>query len=161
MRLVVFCLVTVLFLVCGCANESVVITPQYISNADWNRKAESLDGNRIKIARLKLKQDSVLDPFAAPGQDQLLNRLEVDSAFYWAANVKIKGDESYEGKKIYFNRDNGFYWWDRNRVNKTAVIGDLKKNSWYEFTELNPGHIIVYIDSANKVHRFTINQANY
>jgi hypothetical protein len=153
-------LVTILSLFCGCADEPVVITPQYISNTDWNRKAESLDGNRIKIARLKLKEDSVLDPFAVPGQDQLLKKLEVDSTFYWAANVKIRSGESYEGKKIYFNRDNGFYWWDQNRVRKTAVIGDLMKNSWYEITELYPGHIIVYIDSADKLHRFTINQAN-
>lgn len=71
-------------------------------------------------------------------QQEILDKLEEDTSFMHYTNVKIKQGESYENKKIYFNRDNGFYWGSKSRYNNdsTKIIGNLQKSSWYKFSHL-------------------------
>src|SRR5215212_1672336 len=58
----------------------------------------------------------------------------------WANSItiqKIKEGESYNGKKIYFDRYNGFSWGSKSRNNSgdtTPTIGNLKKINWYRFS---------------------------
>jgi hypothetical protein len=156
MKILFFALILV-----GCYDKRVEITPEYIINENWNKRGEEIGANSIEIKRMSLKKDSTLSPFASLTQLDILNKLEVDSSFIYTANVKIKQHESYKNKKIFFNRDNGFYWWTNKGESKIRVLGKLEKNTWYEITRLNYYFYVVYVDSTDKLHRFVVNLANY
>lgn len=142
----------------GCLdfNRRIEITSEYIVNDNWNKKGEKTGGNSIEIKKMKVKKDSTINPFSNLNQADILGKLEVDSSFIYAANVKIN-----QGKKIYFNRDNGFYWWTDKGWHKTKILGDLQSNTWYEISRISYYYYVVYVDSTNKVHRFVINLSNY
>ena len=110
---------------------------------------------------MKVKEDSIINPFSDLSQAEILDKLEVDSSFIYAANVKIKPGESYKNKRIYFNRDNDFYWWTNQGESKIRVLGKLEANTWYEISRLNYYYYVVYVDSTDRVHRFVVNLANY
>lgn len=153
-----FCLVTIPY----CSNKKIEITSEYIINENWNNKDEYIGSNSIEIKRMKVKKDSMIDPFAELNQADILDKLEVDSSFIYTANVKFKnGEEGSSGKKIYFNGDNGFYWWANQGERKTRVLGKLQTNSWYEISRLSYYYYVIYIDSADKVRQFIVNLANY
>lgn len=111
---------------------------------------------------MKLKEDSTINLFADFNQPEILSKLEYDSSFSYYANVKIKSQESYQNKKIYFNKENDFYWLDDVYGNiKVKTIGKLEKNNWYEISKLKIYSYVLYIDSLDNVHRFTVNLVNY
>lgn len=141
----------------GCINKKIEITREYIVNENWNESA-----NAIKINKMRLKNDSTLD-IANLNQVDVVNRLEEDSSFIYVANVKIKSGEKYSGKRIYFGKDNGFYWWTDGGNNKTKILGDLEKGQWYKFSRLvtYPYYVYIYIDDLNNVHRQDVNLSNY
>jgi len=145
----------------GCFNEKIEITSEYIVNERWNKRGEEVGSNSIEVKRLKQRKDSTIDPFSDLSQVEILHKLETDSSFIYFANVKIKPEESYKNKKIYFNRDNGFYWITNQGNQKTKTLGKLETNNWYEISRLNYYYYVIYIDSVEKVHRFVINVANY
>lgn len=147
----------------GCSlKKETEITSEYIINQNWSKNRGRAGGNSIQIVKLKVKKDSLISPFKNLDQAELLTKLEHDSTFIYSANIKIGAEESYSEKKIYFDKDNGFYWWTNFGNSKTKTIGRLKPNSWYEFTRLKPyPYYIIYIDSAYGVHRFSLNQSNY
>jgi hypothetical protein len=45
--------------------------------------------------------------------------LEDDSAFQYQTRVKVAEGESYDSRRVYFDRDNGFLW-----VNSHGSSGD-------------------------------------
>lgn len=148
--------------VAGCSNKKIEITPEYIINEKWDEHA-----NAIEISKQKVKKDSVINPFSTLYNGDLASKLEDDSSFIFFANVKYNG-EKYSTRKIYFNKDNGFFWREGYLVGKETkstvnVIGALKKNNWYKFSYLvtHPYYVYVYIDNTNKVHRFDVNLSNY
>lgn len=146
----------------GCLDKKIDITPEYIINPNWNKKSEAEGANTIEVKRMKVKKDSIINPFVDLSQSEILDKLEYDSSFSYFANVKIKPEESYQSKRIYFNKENDFYWIRDVYGNvKTKVIGRLEVNNWYEVSKLNYYYYVVYVDSLDKVHRYTINQANY
>jgi hypothetical protein len=167
MRIITFCFIIVLIFV-GCSDKKVEITSEYIINENWNKKKEKDWGNKIEIYKLKVKKDSIINPFIELSQVEILPKLEVDSTFYRYAAIRIEAEKSYGTQPIYFNKYNGFYWntkeWPNNR-DSVKTIGDLQKDSWYRFSELgllaHPYYIYVYVDSSNSVHRFDVNLANY
>ncbi len=111
---------------------------------------------------MKIRKDSTINPFSELAQEEILNKLEEDSLFRWFANAKIKQEDSYKTKKIYFNRDNGFAWFDDIRGTHTRIFGKLEKENWYKFSHLLPIRIMsIYVDSTNNVHRFDVNLASY
>jgi len=153
--------ILLIFMFTGCSDKKIEITSEYIINENWDKKGEQVGSNSIKINRMKLKKDSMINPFSDLSQEDILNKLEEDSSFIYVANIKIRQEESYKGKKIYFNRDNGFYWWTNQGNSKTKILGRLEVGNWYVFSRLNPYYEYVYVDSVNKVHRFNVNLANY
>lgn len=146
----------------GCLNEKIKITPEYIINPNWSKKSEEAGSNTIKIRRMEIKKDSIINPSNNLGQDEILDKLEPDPSFSFFANVKINPDEDYKNKKIYFDKENDFYWIrDDFAKEKTKIIGKLLPNSWYEISKLNYYSYVIYIDTLDKVHCYIINQANY
>lgn len=146
----------------GCSKKKIEITSEYIINEYWDRHS-----NAIEISRQKLKKDSVINPFLELSQVDILRKLEVDSSFVYRANAKINHEGNYKARKVYFNRDNGFYWqkgfFGKEVEDTVKVIGNLKKGSWYKFAYLvtYPYYVYVYVDSLNKMHQFDVNLANY
>lgn len=92
----------------GCIDGKIEITNEYVLNQKWTKGKNGEEANSIAITKMKVKKDSLLCPLEKLSQDELLEDLEVDSSFSYVAVVKTKPDESYQTKKIYFNRDNGF-----------------------------------------------------
>ncbi len=156
MRNLFILLITVLT-VGGCLNKKIEITAEYITNANWDKQA-----NAIKINKLRLTNDSTINPFVDLNQIELLEKLEDDTSFLFAGNVKYNG-EKYSNRKVYFDKKNGFFWWSDKGETKTETIGNLQKDNWYKFSDLvtYPYYVYVYIDSSNKAHRFDVNLANY
>jgi hypothetical protein len=146
----------------GCSHKKIDITPDYIINENWSKKNDQGGGNSIKITRMRVIKDSIINLFSDLGNPDVLNKLEEDSLFRWFANVRIEGS-SYKDKKIYFNLDNGFSWLDDVEGKRTRIFGSLDKDNWYKFSHLvsYPFDIYIYVDSSNKVHRFDVNMANY
>ncbi len=158
MKLTIFLVPFLIFLLSGCLNEKIEITREYIINPHWDEQA-----NAIKINKMKLKNDSIINFFSDLGQEEILNKLEEDSLFRWFANAKIKKEYSYKNARIYFNRDNGFTWLDDVSGKRTTIFGDLEQNTCYKFSHLvtYPFYVYIYIDSVNNVHRFDVNLSNY
>lgn len=150
-----------LLLSCIGPNKPIEITSEYFINGNWNQTSEKAMANSIEVKRMKIKKDSLINPFSDLSQAEILNKLEIDSTFIYSAVVKFNQGESYNEKKIYFNRDNGFYWWSNKGDVKNAVLGKLKANTWYEISGLNYYYHIVYVDSSENVRLFLINLANY
>lgn len=150
----------------GCSHKKIEITSDYIINENWNRQNEKALANSITINKMKVKLDSIINPITELDQSEL-NKLEDDSSFIHYANIKIKEDDSYPNKKIYFNRDNGFSWLTESSNNtsiRSNTIGTLQKNNWYKFANLGTlsiRHIYVYVDSTNRIHRFDLYHSNY
>ena len=167
MRTIAFYFIMVSMLV-GCTDKKIEITSEYIINENWTKKKEKDWGNKIEIYKLKVKKDSIINPFLELSQVAVLPKLEVDSTFYRHAVIRIDAGKDYRTQPIYFNKPNNFYWntqeWPNN-VDSVETIGNLKKDNWYRFSELgllaHPYFIYVYVDSTNRVHRFDINLANY
>jgi hypothetical protein len=146
----------------SCSDKQIEITTEYIINENWDEHA-----NAIEINKQKVKKDSVINPFTELNNTEILSKLENDSSFIFFANVKYNGDK-YSTRKIYFNKDNDFYWKEGylagNEIKDTVKrIGALEQNYWYKFSYLktHPYYVYVYIDSSNRVHRFDVNLANY
>lgn len=149
-------------LITGCIDKKIEITTEYIVNRNWSKRGEEEGANSIEIRKMKLKEDSTINLFADFNQPEILSKLEYDSSFSYYANVKIKSQESYQNKKIYFNKENDFYWLDDVYGNiKVKTIGKLEKNNWYEISKLKIYSYVLYIDSLDNVHRFTVNLVNY
>ena len=151
-------LILLVFSLIGCSNEKIIITSEFIVNPNWGEQA-----NAIQINGIRVKNDSTIDPFAELTQVDILNKLEPDSSFSWFANAKIKSGESYKNKKIFWNRDNGFPWWNRIAEAHAPVLGKLKKDHWYKLSHLltHSYDIYIYVDSTNKIHRFDVEFSNY
>lgn len=160
--------IILIFIFASCSNKKVEITQEYIINENWNKKNEQASANSITIYKMKVKKDSTINPFSSLTQTEILNKLEEDSTFMHNANIKIKEGENYNDRKIYFNKDNGFYWGSKSRYDdsgNTKTIGNLQAGNWYRFSDLalitHPYYIYVYIDSTSKVHRYDVNLSNY
>jgi hypothetical protein len=151
----------------ACGGKKVEITNQYIINENWSRQNERAWANSITINRMKVRQDSAINPFSDLSQSEILSKLEEDTAFMYFTNIRLKTGESYDNKKIFFDQDNGFYWGSKSRFNSSDTvkkIGNLQKNNWYKFSDLGTievQYIFVYVDSTNNVHRFDVWHANY
>lgn len=141
----------------GGFEEEIQITNEYIINKNWSK-----DVNSIEIERMVLKKDSTLDT-ANLNQLDLRRRLKVDSSFIFVANVKIPTRRNYKNTKIYFNRDNGFFWYTRDGESRRATLGNLEKGKWYRFSRLLTHNydVYVYIDSSNKAHTHDYVYANF
>ena len=68
----------------SCSDKKIGITSDYIINANWNNQA-----NAIKINKLRLKKDSIINPYSALNEAELLEKLEDDTSFLFVANVTI------------------------------------------------------------------------
>jgi len=151
----------------ACSNKKVEITSEYIINENWNKANEEALANSITINRMKVREDSIINAFSDLDQSELLSKLEEDSMFMHYTNIRIKEGESYSNKKIYFNRDNGFYWGSKSRnnsIDRSKKIGNLQNNNWYKFSNLGTivvQYIYVYVDSINHVHSFNVFHSNY
>ncbi|MFT3980773.1 MAG: hypothetical protein QM687_09915 [Ferruginibacter sp.] len=157
---------TSLFGICiiisACSDDKTEINSEFVINGSWSKKGEKDGSNSIQIVKMNVKKDSTINPYINLSQEELLNKLEYDSTFLYTANVKIKDNENYREGKIYFDKENEFYWWSSGGNSKTKILGKLKAGSWYEFTRLKPyPYYIVFIDGTSAVHRFDINQVNY
>jgi hypothetical protein len=144
---------------CSSFNKRVEITPEYIINENWTKRGDDIEANRIEISKMKVKDDSTINPFSNLNQTEILDKLKIDSSFIYRM-VKIKPEESYKDKKIYFTTDNGFYWWTDQGNRKTKILGKLEKDTWYEISGLTYYYYyVIYIDNDDKVHRFAVNSA--
>ena len=147
----------------GCSHNEIEITSEYITNENWSKKNDESGGNSLKINKMKVKRDSIIDLSSDLNDAEIiLRKLEDDSLFTWYTNVRIHGG-SYKNRKIYFNKDNGFTWLDDVNKKRTMILGNLEKGNWYKFSYLvtYPYYVYVYVDSSNKVHRFDVNLANF
>ena len=160
MAIIVWCLLT------GCHRSGKTeITNTYMTTDYWDRRGAETGSNSFEIIRMKVKKDSILDPFAAISQGEILDKTEEDPSFLFYSNIRLPEGESYKGRKIYFDKFNGFYWNAGHYLNeqKVKTFGNLQKGTWYRLSGLSPFRvgIYVYVDSADKVHRFNITPSNY
>lgn len=141
----------------GCLNKEIEITSQYIRNANWDNVA-----NSIKINKMQVKNNFIFELTDNVEQADLLENLEDDTTFFFIGNVNDNGIK-YASRKVYFSRDNGFYWWSIRGENKTKTISNLEKNTWYKFSNLvtYPFFIYVFVDSLSISHQYEVNLANY
>ena len=156
-----------IFFLTGCKRK-IEITAEYIINETWTKEREKSWHNSIEVMKMKVKKDSVVNPFGKLSQSDLLAKLEDDSSFLRFAKVKIGQGENYSNKKIFFNKYNGFYWESRlpyDDGDTTKSIGALQPYNWYKFSDLgliaHPYFIFVYVDSVSHVHGFNVNLPNY
>lgn len=172
MRILIIIATVLLFQSCSQEQEAkIVITKDYISNKHWDDERN----NSILVERMKLKKDSVLNIFSSdfkgeiPNHWNITNKLEVDSTFrYSYAGLDSKGDRVKLKGKVFFNKDNGFYWnfgstyYDHKKTDKNT-IGSLENNTWYKFSDLKTiaYYVYIYVDGEGKVHRFNVNMANF
>ena len=154
--------------VSSCSDKKLEITSDYIINENWNKNNEQASANSITVEKMVVREDSTINPFSDLSQSELLDKLEEDSSFMHFANVKIAQGEAYKNKKIFFNRDNGFYWGSGSRHSsndQSKTIGVLQPGCWYRFSDLgllaHPYYVYIYIDSAKNAHRFEVNLSNY
>ncbi len=63
MKLTIFLIPFLIFLLSGCFNEKIDITVEYIINANWSKQNEQAWANSITINKMKVKKDSVINPF--------------------------------------------------------------------------------------------------
>lgn len=138
-------------------NKKIEITAEYIVNENWNELA-----NSIKIDKMILKKDSVIDLFKL-NQLEVINKLQEDSSFSYVANVKFKTNEEKKSKMIYFNHENDFFWLKRDLETKIKVLGSLEKRTWFKFSRLLTHNydIYIYIDSLNNVFRQDVVFSNF
>ena len=63
---------------------------------------------------MKVKKDSMINPFLDLSPSEILSKLKEDSLFSWFANANTSSnkEEIFRTKKNYFGRDNGFEWWE-------------------------------------------------
>ena len=150
------------FMLAGCAAPRIEITRDYIINENWSKKNDVVGGNSIKIEKMKVKKDSIINLVSDLKNEEILSKLEEDSLFRWYANVKIH-ENSYKNRKIYFSKDNGFTWLDDIEKKRTMVLGNLEKGNWYKFSDLvsYPFYVYLYVDSSNTIYRLDKNLANY
>jgi hypothetical protein len=148
-----------------------VITKDYISNKHWGDERN----NAILIEKMKLKKDSLLNIFdpnfkkEIPNHWNITNKLEVDSTFrYSYAGLDSKGDRVKLKGKVFFNKDNGFYWnfgntYYAHKKTDKSTIGSLENNTWYKFSDLKTTayYVYIFVDDKGKVHRFNVNMSNY
>ncbi len=164
-------MVTIVFFTSCSEEPKIVIAKDYIINKHWDDERN----NAILVERMKLKKDSVLNIFSSdfkgeiPNHWNITNKLEVDSTFMYSyAGLNSKEDRVKLKGKIFFNKDNGFYWnfgntyYGHKKTDKN-VIGSLENNTWYKFSDLKTiaYYVYVYIDGEGKVHRFNVNMSNY
>lgn len=141
----------------GCKNKMILITHEYIVNENWTESV-----NAIEISKMRLKKDSAIN-IGNLNQVDVVKSLEVDSSFIYSANVNINLDEEVIGRKVYFGKDNGFFWWTHGGNMKTAILGNLEKNQWYKFSHLltHPYDVYIFVDSSYVVHRQDVIRSNY
>ena len=149
-------LLTTIMSVNSCVNK-IQITPEYIINPNWSKQ-----GNAIMIDKLIVKKDSAIDPFRRLTHIDLLTKLEEDTSYSYMGNVQYNG-EGYSKRKVFFNKRENFFWWSDEGETRQERIGNLQKNNWYKFSHLLGYlyYIFIYVDSANQVHRFDLNQGNW
>lgn len=171
MRILIIIATVLLFQSCSQQGPKIVITKDYISNKHWDDERN----NAILVERMKVKNGGVLDA-TSPDFDKeirsdwdLNDKLEVDSTFrYSYAGLDSKGDRVKLKGKVFFNKDNGFYWnfgntyYDHKKTDKN-VIGSLENNTWYKFSNLKTiaYYVYVFVDDTGKLHRFNVNMANF
>lgn len=135
----------------GCIRTEIEITPEYIYNNNWSEYSNAID-----ISLMKLKPNKTLE-LNSLNQGDVVDNLEMDTLFRYFTNAK-KSEVS--GGKVYFNKDNGFFWSDDKKSMK--VIGNLKRNSWYRFAfDSYQNKIYIFIDSLNAVHTQEVVPTNY
>lgn len=164
-----FYLITLLILTSACCigcYDKPTITKDYVINPNWNET-----NNDFTIVRMKFKDDTVSISSNDSCQPDIRNKLIEDPNFYYTANVKYNG-ESYSKRKVYFNKDNGFMWWEwkdgsewwegRFKSGK-RVLGELERNTWYLLAGLSQFKTLyyVYIDTEGEVHYFTVMASNW
>jgi hypothetical protein len=168
-----FLIITTILLFQSCSPQEpkIVITKDYIINKHWDDKRN----NAILIERMKVKNGGILDA-NSPDFDKeirsnwdLNNKLEVDDTFrYSYAGLDIKGDRIKLKGKVFFNKDNGFYWnfgstyYDHKKTEKNT-IGRLENNTWYKFSDLKTiaYYVYIYVDNLGELHRYNVNMSNY
>lgn len=144
-----------LILLCGCtvfSEKDVTITKDYVINPNWNEQDNSFD-----VVRMMLKDTiNYINP-KTTDYIVLSNKLTKDENFSYGANVKYDGTD-YAQRKVYFNKDNGFLWWEDFHDSKSTkkVLGELEKETWYLLGGLSSKGSLyyVYIDSLDKIYRF-------
>lgn len=162
-----FILILLSFCLSGCyfhEKKKIVITNEYILNESWSN-----NHNGILIEKMKIKSDSslnVLDSgFNSGGINNwnVVNKLELDSSFVYSYNVGSAYEPNsslseLSEKKLYFNKPNKSLWVKGRFSGDTIkILGNLKNDSWYKFSELTPitkFFVFVYVDDNGKIHRF-------
>jgi hypothetical protein len=155
----IYIIFVILFLLIGCKEKDIIITKDYVINPNWNEKS-----NLIEITKMKYKNDNDNINLKTAKITEIGNKLEEDTTFVFTANVNFNG-EDYSKRKIYFNKDNGFLWWEEsnNLDSSKKVLGELQLNTWYILAGLSNIRTLyyIYIDSQGKVHSFERMSSNW
>lgn len=174
-RLILIITLFISFLSCKKNERKVTIDRTQIFNSYWNEFNFSL-----RVDSMYVKKDSVLDIFGdsfdknLPNHWNISNKLETDSTHYFgftlnyfkhstdiSENAEMKSDENKIKPTVYFNKNNGFTWYSSK--GKQEIIGELKNDCWYRFSQLTGVGIIyfVYVDSSGVTYSFQQNLSNY
>lgn len=149
---------------CELGDKKVIITKEYVINPNWTET-----NNKIAIYKMKLKDSTKIISLKNPSEPELDYGLIEDTSFEYTGFVEYNG-EDYAKRKIYFNKDNSFYWCDLKKMYSECnrkVLGELQKNTWYMLRGLSRYHstlylYYVYVDNLDSVHVFKVwSMTNY
>jgi hypothetical protein len=149
-----------MLLTLGCKEKKVTITKDYVINPNWSEA-----DNSFVVHRMKLKDSTQSIDLKDPSEPELYHGLIEDTSFSYTANVKYNG-EDYAKRKVYFNRDNGFLWWnDLHKSSSTKkILGELQQDTWYLLAGLSQFKTLyyVYLDTSDSLHVFKVStMTNY
>ena len=139
---------------CGSLKEAkVIITKEYVINPNWDKV-----DNAFTVTKMKDKNRLGSVNVTEATVQKLLQGLVKDTTFSFTANVTYNG-EKYSKRKVYFNENNGFVWWDDINVNLSKnVLGVLQTSTWYFLGGLGEEKTLyyVYLDSIDSLHTFRV-----
>lgn len=144
-----------MLLTTACWNEkNITITRDYVINPNW----DEVD-NSFAVHRMKLKDSSkTIDP-KDPTDMELYHGLIKDTSFTYTGFVEYNG-ESYTTRKVYFNRDNGFLWYeDFPKSGSTKkTLGGVQQDTWYLLAGLSKFKTLyyVYLDTSDSLHVYKV-----
>lgn len=145
----------------GCTTyNTVTITKDYVINPNW----DEVD-NSFAVYRMKLKDSSKTIDLKDPSEPELHHGLIKDTSFSYRGFVEYNG-EDYDKRKVYFNRDNGFLWWENFPKSDSTkkILGELQQETWYLLAGLSQFKTLyyVYLDSSDSLHVFKVStMTNY
>ena len=164
MKLKTFSLTSIIiaaFLSISCRTNKVIITKEYVINPNWTPT-----DNSFEVQKMKPKDSTIIINLVNPSETDLYYGLIADTTPSYVCNVKYN-NIPYSNRKVYFNKDNGFNWFEFKNARlgmSLKILGDLQPTTWYLLAGLSQfgGMYYVFLDTSDSLHVYKVStMTNY